>query len=503
MELELVNRFLMKITKCNDAEYAVTSKTLTRNSYNYITKKSYESTYLLNLRFIPSGMWFSILNLENTHKFKISIQGLKEYIINDDITEESINEWLNSFTINKEPRWYQFRSLFLSLKYRVSRIEAGTGAGKTFIQYLYARFIIEKYIMNGEKVLVVVPRRALVYQTVKDFKSYANDDVVICDHEFSGGFRFHNSNVVVGTFQTLSNYEREYFSQFIAVMVDESHTSSSPSIRQGILQKLNPDVCIYRLGLSATQPDNDTISGLDVEAYLGPVLFRIPAIDLANNGFITKLKFTTLRLIYDKEKSMSLWFTEGYDIANKRLHIEREWMHYNESRNNIIKNLVTSLKKNQLILVESVEYVHILFNFISIIEGKRVHKIYGQIGDKERLRVFELTEHNDDVVLIATYGTMYMGVSIDNIFYIHFPDGGKSKTRIKQSFGRGMRLHKDKEQLIVFDYSDELTKQYKDEKLGLEEWPGPKMNIFKRHSKIRQQICKSEGHEMETFIINV
>ena len=66
----------------------------------------------------------------------------------------------------------------------------------------------------------------------------------------------------------------------------------------------------------------------------------------------------------------------------------------------------------------------------------------------------------DDIILVATYETMSTGVSINNIMAIHFPDGGKSRIRIRQSCGRGLRLHPKKDYLQVFDYVDNFTKYY-------------------------------------------
>ena len=77
-----------------------------------------------------------------------------------------------------------------------------------------------------------------------------------------------------------------------------------------------------------------------------------------------------------------------------------------------------------------------------------------------------------------------------------FPDGGKSRIRIRQSLGRGLRLHPKKDHLVVFDFWDKLKKQYeKKDKNGnvvVEGWPGPNSNIFDSHARIRKQIYENE-----------
>lgn len=48
------------------------------------------------------------------------------------------------------------------------------------------------------------------------------------------------------------------------------------------------------------------------------------------------------------------------------------------------------------------------------------------------------------------------GINIKNLHYIIFVSGGKSFIRIVQSIGRGLRLHSEKNKLILFDISDNM-----------------------------------------------
>ena len=48
------------------------------------------------------------------------------------------------------------------------------------------------------------------------------------------------------------------------------------------------------------------------------------------------------------------------------------------------------------------------------------------------------------------------GINFKNLHYIIFACGGKAKIKIVQSIGRGLRLHKDKNKLIILDIADNL-----------------------------------------------
>ena len=88
---------------------------------------------------------------------KIVKPGSEEYpeIINEEILYHNIDEdefweWLNTLNLPEkyngiytEKYEYQPKSVLGALKNRMSRIEVGTGGGKTLITYLFCRNIIE------------------------------------------------------------------------------------------------------------------------------------------------------------------------------------------------------------------------------------------------------------------------------------------------------------------------------------------------------------------------
>ena len=62
----------------------------------------------------------------------------------------------------------------------------------------------------------------------------------------------------------------------------------------------------------------------------------------------------------------------------------------------------------------------------------------------------------DNVVVIAISKIFSTGINIKNLHYIVFGSGGKAKIKTIQSIGRGLRLHKNKTELIIFDIGDDL-----------------------------------------------
>jgi superfamily II DNA or RNA helicase len=75
---------------------------------------------------------------------------------------------------------------------------------------------------------------------------------------------------------------------------------------------------------------------------------------------------------------------------------------------------------------------------------------------EEREKIKKIMEETSNVVVVAISKIFSTGINIKNLHYIVFAGGGKSKIKILQSIGRGLRLHKDKDKLIIVDIADNL-----------------------------------------------
>ena len=65
-------------------------------------------------------------------------------------------------------------------------------------------------------------------------------------------------------------------------------------------------------------------------------------------------------------------------------------------------------------------------------------------------------EKQSNICVIAISKIFSTGINIKNLHYLIFAGGGKAKVKIVQSIGRGLRLHEDKKELIIFDIADNL-----------------------------------------------
>ena len=107
---------------------------------------------------------------------------------------------------------------------------------------------------------------------------------------------------------------------------------------------------------------------------------------------------------------------------------------------------------------------------------------------KQKIR--EISEKTNNAVIVASYGTFSTGINIKNLHNIIFSSPSKSKIRVLQSIGRGLRLNDNKEMCKLFDIADDLT--YKG-----------KQNFTLRHFMERINIYNEEQFDYTIHRINI
>mgnify|MGYP005703376727 FL=1 len=74
---------------------------------------------------------------------------------------------------------------------------------------------------------------------------------------------------------------------------------------------------------------------------------------------------------------------------------------------------------------------------------------------REKIRA--ITEKSSNAIIVASYGTFSTGINIKNLHNIIFSSPSKSKIRVLQSIGRGLRLGDNKNECKLFDIADDFT----------------------------------------------
>ena len=92
-------------------------------------------------------------------------------------------------------------------------------------------------------------------------------------------------------------------------------------------------------------------------------------------------------------------------------------------------------------------------------EGENVFFVYGKTDTKEREDIRHIVDGSKNSTIIASYGVFSTGINIRNIHNIVLASPSKSKIRVLQSIGRGLRTSSTKDSVLIFDLADDISYQ--------------------------------------------
>ena len=336
-------------------------------------------------------------------------------------------------------RDYQIQAVQHAISRNRCLLVSPTASGKSLIIYALVRY----YHMMGIKTLILVPTTSLVEQMYSDFQDYGWSSGTYCQRVYQGHDRKVTKDVVISTWQSIYKMPKKYFEDFGCVVGDEAHMFKAKSLT-GIMTKLHQ--CKYRFGLTGTLDGTQTHQ-LVLEGLFGGVDTVVTTKELMDKKTLANLKIKCVVLKHPP-------------IREKMTYAEEiEYLVTNSARNQFIIDLCRNISGNTLCLFQLVEkHGKILYEEISkIAKNRKVFFVYGGVDSLEREKIREIVENEKDAIIIASFGTFSTGINIRNLHNIVFASPSKSKIRVLQSIGRGLRVTKSKMGVLVFDIADDIS----------------------------------------------
>jgi len=365
------------------------------------------------------------------------------------VKEDEIDRFLKALKIPKiEIRDYQREAFVHSIKKSRCLLLSPTASGKSLIIYLMLIFnLLRLKESKQDKILIIVPTTSLVEQLFKDFKDYGYNSDRNVHRIYQGHDKETNKRVIISTWQSIYNLPKKWFQQFGMIIGDEAHLFKAVSLSK-IMNKL--EKCKYRVGLTGTL-DGTKTHKLVLEGLFGTVNKVVSTSELQEKKQLADLKIFCLILQHDK--------TARHFLKDKTYQEEMDYLVSNEKRNKYIRNLCLSLPGNTLCLFQYVEKHGMLLKQLieEKADDKKVFFVYGGVEAEEREKIRFITEKSEGAIVIASYGTFSTGINIRNLHNIVFASPSKSRIRNLQSIGRGLRLKDNKSSATLYDISDDLT----------------------------------------------
>ena len=374
-----------------------------------------------------------------TYEFKDSKHYGTPFEVNEGISKEGVKDYMTAIS-KYAPREYQIEGVYDALRHNRKLLISPTASGKSLMIYSIVRYFVE----NKKNTLIVVPTTSLVEQMYKDFADYGWDVGSFCHKIYAGKERETDSQVIITTWQSIYKLPRKYFERFSVVVGDEAHQFKSKSLIS-IMTKLAD--AKYRYGFTGTLDGTQTHKWV-LEGLFGPSYKIIKTDELMKKGHLAKLDINVLLLKHPPNKFENFEEEVQYIINHNR-------------RNNFIKNLALDLKGNTLILYARVEGhgmpLYELINNNNTIENRNVFFIHGGVDTEDREKVREITEQENNAIIVASYGTFSTGINIKNLHNVIFASPSKSRIRNLQSIGRVLRKGNKKTKATLYDIADDIS----------------------------------------------
>ena len=477
----------MKISKVNEVYLELeVDEDISREISDYFTFEVPGAKFMPQFR---NRMWDGKIRMFSPHNGRIYVGLLPyikeyctkksiEYTIEEGVENDRnvIRESVRGFAESLRPtsrgkpiqfRDYQIDAIWHAIRTNRCLLLSPTASGKSLIIYTLIRY----YHMMGLKTLILVPTTSLVEQMYSDFIDYGWKDEYI-HRVYAGNDKGSKKPLVVSTWQSIYKLHSPYFAQYGCIIGDEAHMFKAKSLTDIMTKSRNVR---YRFGLTGTLDGTET-HRLVLEGLFGQVKKIISTKELIDRGTLAKLEIDCIVLKHTEEEAQRVRY---YTYAE-----EINYLVSHPKRNKFIEKLCKNIKGNTLLLFQLVEkHGVLLYNELKTLDRK-VFFVYGGTTTETREKIRAITEKETNAIIVASYGTFSTGINIRAINNIVFASPSKSRVRVLQSIGRGLRQTDEKDTIKLFDVSDNLS--YKS-----------RPNYTYRHFTQRLNIYKEEQFKYE------
>lgn len=432
---------------------------------------------------LPIGLVKNLINW--CHKKNYSYE-LKFF---DDLTEkidkDELEKTVSSFITGLTIRDYQLNAVYAALTNKKCMLLSCTGSGKSLMIYSIFRYLLAKH--KARKLLLIVPSTSLVEQMYTDFQEYGWDDIEqYVEKLYSGQKPTYKLPVLISTWQSLDKLDKSFFEKYDGLIVDEAHLAKAQVLTRIVKSAFNAK---YKIGTTGTLP-TELSEQLQINAVMGNVEFELKSRELIDRGYLSKMNIAALFLKYPDD-----FIKENKDRTYpEEIKLVEEYEGRNKALNFIITH--TPETHNLLILVNHRNHLDEVKDYLTKqFPNRKVAFINGSVKAQVRENIRTNIEYEDGTILVATYATMSTGVNIPKLHAVMLYSNSKSRIKVLQSIGRGLRKHNTKNKVIIYDIIDDLSYKTRNGKV--------KKNYCMQHYDERYDFYKEQEFPIITHSIQL
>lgn len=362
----------------------------------------------------------------------------------------------------------------------IALLHHATGTGKTVSAVLDAMSV-------GKRTLFIAHTQELVHQAYETFKRLWKNVSV---GKFMDSIKQPDAFVVCGSIQSVAlNLERFKENDFGYIIIDEAHHASADTY-QKVLAYFKPN---FTLGLTATAERTDeknildifknTAHKLDIQTAVEiGELVPVRCIRIHTNIDLTKVRFNSIQYnIRDLESKIF--------VPERNKLIVDTFMEYVST-------------KRTVIFCASVKHADQIAQMINE-RGVNAIAVSGSMKSSERKEYLAKFQKGEIKALCAC-DLLNEGWDCPETEVLFMARPTMSKVLYTQQLGRGMRLSKGKEQLIVFDFVDNASQYnmpYSMHRLfKLSEYKPGKLVLGTKQQKLADEQLYAKGEKPDAII---
>ena len=229
----------------------------------------------------------------------------------------------------------------------------------------------------------------------------------------------------------------------------------------------------YRIGFSATPLQRGDMKSAYAIAALGPIVHRVTPAELVSSGDISKARVRFHTIHHP--------FPDGFTYAE----VYDELVVRSRSRNALLVSLAKKAEKPALLFVKKIEHGRALKKLLGA-AGVRAEFVWGMHSARQ-IEQYLAAVVRGDVDVIVTSAVLKQGIDVPSLRTIIMGASGKSVIDALQKLGRGSRIERDKQGVVVKDVFTVLDIYDADQ-----EW-------LETHSKARKRAFLADGYELSVL----
>lgn len=394
---------------------------------------------------LPIGLVSNLINWCKTKKYSYELKNFDDFT--DTIDFNQLSTIVNSFISDFDARDYQLKAIYQALTNKRGILLSCTGSGKSLMIYGILRYLLS--VKKLKRMILIVPNVSLVEQMYSDFRDYGWTDLEnYVELLYAAKKPTHKLPILISTWQSLQDHDKEFFEKYQAVIVDECHQSKANIVSRILKSAYNAE---YKIGTTGTLP-TELSDQLIINSVIGNTIFELKSKELIDGGYLTKMTIASIFLKYPET-----FVQENKDRTYpEEVKMVEEYQDRNKALNFIIDH--SKPTDNMLILVNHREHLKNVSEYLKAqYPDRKVALMHGDVKAKEREATRQNIEYEDGTFILGTYSVCSTGINMPKLHAIIMFSNSKSRIKVLQSIGRGLRKHSTKNKVIIYDIIDDLS----------------------------------------------